>query len=92
MSVKAKNISKKTARLDFDDFTLVKGDTEYSTDSWVNIKASQGDDTAGFLDDINPGLIATGNIFFDVPKDVTPTTAKVDESARDKTLTFTLTS
>lgn len=90
VSVKAQNISKKTERLDFDDFTLVKDDTEYSTDSWVNIKASEGDDTSGFLDDINPGLVASGNIFFDVPKNVTPTTAKVDESAWDKTLTFNL--
>lgn len=91
LSLKAKNISKKTQRLDFDDFTLVKGDTVYSTDSWVNIKASEGDDTAGFLEDVNPDLVASGNIFFDVPKDVAPTTAKVTETSWDKTLTFTLT-
>lgn len=88
VSVSIKNISKQEERLDFDDFTLITGDVEYSTDSWVNIKASEGDDTTGFLDYINPGLSASGNVFFDVPKDVTPTTAKVDES---KTLIFSLT-
>jgi hypothetical protein len=87
VAVAVKNISKKEERLDFTDFTLIDGDVEYSTDSWVNIKASQGDDTTGFLDHINPGLSASGNIFFDVPKEVTPVTAKVDES---KTLTFSL--
>ncbi|QYF88553.1 DUF4352 domain-containing protein [Arthrobacter sp. PAMC25284] len=90
VSVSVKNISKKEERLDFDDMTLIMGDIEYSTDSWVNIKAIEGDDTTGFLDYINPGLSASGNIFFDVPKDVTPTTASVDESAWDKRLTFSL--
>lgn len=91
VSVSVKNISKVEERLDFDDFTLTAGDIEYSTDSWVNIKASEGDDTTGFLDYINPGLSASGNIFFDVPKEIVPVTAKVDESVWDKTLTFSLT-
>lgn len=87
MSVSVKNISKKEERLDFDDFTLTEGDIEYSTDSWVNIKASEGDNTTGFLDYINPGLSASGNIFFDVPNEVVPMMARVDES---RTITFSL--
>lgn len=90
LSITAKNIATKAETLDFDDFKLMLGEIEYSTDSWVNIKASNDTDSSGFLDKINPGLLVTGSIYFDVPTDVTPNIATIDDTFFGKPATVTL--
>lgn len=82
LSITAKNIAKQAEKLDFGDFKLISGDNEFSTDSWVNIKSASRTDSSGFLDKINPGLQVTGNIYFDVPIDVIPDRAVVQDSRR----------
>ena len=90
LSISAKNIAKQAEKLDFDDFKLISGDIEFSTDSWINIKSASGTDSSGFLDKINPGLQVTGNIYFDVPLEVIPDRAMIDDSLFGKPATVNL--
>lgn len=91
LSISAKNIATKAESLSFSDFKLMSGEIEYSTESWVNITAASGTDSAGFLDKVNPGLQVTGNIYFDVPLDVTPDRAMIKDSLLGKAATVSLT-
>ncbi|MDJ0315065.1 DUF4352 domain-containing protein [Arthrobacter sp. H35-D1] len=90
LSITAANIANKAERLDFDDFKLLSGEIEYSTDSWVNIKASNDDESSGFLDKINPGLKVKGSIYFDVPTDKTPNVVTIKDTLFGKSATINL--
>lgn len=91
ISITAKNIATKAKSLNFSDFKLMSGEIEYSTESWTNITASTGTDSSGFLDKINPGLQVSGNIYFDVPTDVVPDSATIDDTFFSKPATIKLT-
>lgn len=80
LAITAKNIANRAEDLDFDDFKLMSGDNEYSTDSWVNITAANGTESSGFYDEVNPGLQVTGSIYFDVPLEVAPDRAMIDDT------------
>lgn len=92
LSISAKNIATKAESLNFSNFKLMSGEIEYSTESWVNITAASGTDSAGFLDKVNPGLQTTGNIYFDVPLKVTPDRVQIDDSILGKATTIDLSS
>ncbi|CAM1659845.1 hypothetical protein SORA22_17850 [Streptococcus oralis] len=64
VNVTVKNTGKKSITVTDDFFKLLKGDTEYSTDSTAGIYANQ--EAKFFLSELNPENSITGNVVFDV--------------------------
>lgn len=64
LNVTVKNNGKKSITVTDDFFKLLKGDTEYSTDSTADIYANK--EAKFFLSELNPENSITGNVVFDV--------------------------
>lgn len=64
LNVTVKNNGKKSITVTDDFFKLLKGDTEYSTDSTAGIYANK--EAKFFLSELNPENSITGNVVFDV--------------------------
>ncbi len=90
LGITAENIDDEANRLSFDDFKLAEGDAKYSTDSWINIRGNRDNNSSGFYDELNPGIIAEGNIYFDVPSDIEPSRVVVDDNWLSKPVTVNL--
>jgi len=54
---------------------------KYSADDQATLYAGPSGSTNTWYNDINPGNAVSGTIVFDVPKDVTPATAELHDSA-----------
>jgi hypothetical protein len=79
ISMTIKNIGDEAQSMFADNQKLVDTEgKEYSYDSSATIYASSGSST--WYDQINPGNTVMGDIFFDVPADVTPVTALLHDS------------
>ncbi|EHJ56030.1 hypothetical protein HMPREF9318_01009 [Streptococcus urinalis FB127-CNA-2] len=68
LNVTVKNNGKKAVTVDSNFFKLIKGETEYSSDSSAGAYANE--DAKFFLSEVNPGNNITGNVVFDVNQDV----------------------
>lgn len=68
LNVTVKNTGKKAITVDANFFNLLKGETEYSSDSSAGIYANT--DAKFFLTEVNPGNSITGNVVFDVSQEV----------------------
>lgn len=64
LNVTVKNNGKKSITVTDDFFKLLKGDTEYSTDSTAGIYENK--EAKFFLSELNPENSITGNVVFDV--------------------------
>lgn len=65
LNVSVKNGDTQARTLDTSMFTLLKGSTKYQASGSADIYINNNN--AFFLESVNPGLTATGNIAFDVP-------------------------
>jgi hypothetical protein len=54
---------------------------KYSADDTATAYAAPAGSTGTWYSDINPGNSVSGTMVFDVPKDVTPTSAELHDSA-----------
>lgn len=89
LSVAVKNIGNEAQTFDGSSQYLYNASGQkYNYDSEATIYANPSNST--FLNTINPGNSATGTIVFDVPKDVTPTTAELHDSAFSSGVKVTL--
>lgn len=80
LSVSVKNIGDQAQTFDGSSQYLFNASGQkYNYDGTATIYANPSDST--LLNTINPGNSATGTIVFDVPKDVTPTTAELHDSS-----------
>jgi len=79
LSISVKNIGNEKQSLFSSNQKLLNGGTEYSADDTATIYAAPSG--SSWYSDINPGNSVEGKIVFDVPKDVTPTTAELHDSA-----------
>lgn len=68
LNVSIKNNGKKPLTVSDSFFKLLKGDTEYGPDSSAGIYANENADF--FYKEVNPGNVLTGNVVFDVTKEV----------------------
>lgn len=79
LNVNVKNIGTEKQSLFSANQKLLNGGNEYSADDTATIYAApQG---SSWYSDINPGNSVDGTIVFDVPKDITPATAELHDSA-----------
>jgi len=79
LDVSVKNIGTEKQSLFSANQKLFNGETEYSADDTATIYAAPEGST--WYSDINPGNSVEGTVVFDVPKDVTPATAELHDSA-----------
>lgn len=79
LNVSVKNIGNEKQSLFSANQKLLNGSVEYSADDTATIYAAPN--SSSWYSDINPGNSVEGKIVFDVPKDVTPTTAELHDSA-----------
>ena len=63
-NVTVKNTGKKSIKVTDDFFKLLKGDTEYATDSAAGLYANE--EAKFFLSELNPENSITGNVVFDL--------------------------
>ena len=64
VNVTVKNTGKKSIKVTDDFFKLLKGDTEYATDSAAGLYANE--EAKFFLSELNPENSITGNVVFDL--------------------------
>lgn len=64
VNVTVKNTGKKSIKVTDDFFKLLKGDTEYATDSAAGLYANK--EAKFFLSELNPENSITGNVVFDL--------------------------
>ena len=82
MSLTIKNVGDKAQSLFSGDQKLVDNQNkQYSADDQATFYAAPQGSSSTWYNDINPGNTVTGDIIFDVPKDVTPVTAELHDSA-----------
>jgi hypothetical protein len=80
VTVQVKNIGKEAQMLsDSNQKAYAADGTEYSTDTGAGIYANE--DSATFLNEINPGNQVTGVLVFDIPKNVKLTKLELHDSA-----------
>jgi hypothetical protein len=79
LNVSVKNIGNEKQSLLSSNQKLLNGQNEYSADDVATMYAAPQGST--WYSDINPGNSVEGAIVFDVPKDVTPSQAKLFDSA-----------
>lgn len=79
LDITVKNIGTEKQSLFSSNQKLLNGSVEYSADDTATIYAAPN--SSSWYSDINPGNSVEGKIVFDVPKDVTPTTAELHDSA-----------
>jgi len=80
LSVTVKNIgNEKQSLFSANQKLLDVSNKEYSADDTATIYAAP--EGSSWFSDINPGNTVEGSIVFDVPKDVTPTTAQLHDSS-----------
>ncbi len=80
LNVTVKNIGNQAQTFDASNQYLYNAQNQkYSADSTASDYANPSGST--FLNEINPGNTVTGVVAFDVPKDVTPITAELHDSA-----------
>jgi hypothetical protein len=68
VNVTVKNNDKEARTIDTNLFKLVSGSTSYNASAEADMYANK--DNSFFLKQLNPGVSTTGNIVFDIPKDM----------------------
>lgn len=82
VNVTVKNIGNEAQTLSHSDqYAYNAAGQKFSADSTAAIYADSGSANSTWYNDVNPGNTVTGDIFFDVPKDVTPNTIELHDSA-----------
>lgn len=80
MTVAVKNIGDKQQIFSESDQKLLNASNqEYSTDTTATLY--NGNNSDAFVSEINPGNTVTGVLVYDIPKDQTPVTAELHDSA-----------
>lgn len=80
INVTVKNIGNEAQTLSHSDqYAYNAAEQKFSANSTAAIYANSGSST--WYDSINPGNTVTGDIFFDIPKDTTPVTIELHDSA-----------
>jgi hypothetical protein len=82
VSMSIKNIGNQAQGLSSSDQKLIDAQgKEYSADDTATLYAAPEGATSTWYNQINPGNSVSGDIIFDIPKDVTPVTAELHDSA-----------
>ena len=77
-----KNIGDKAQSLSSSNQKLIDAaGKQYSADDTATLYAAPEGSSSTWYNDVNPGNSVNGDIIFDIPKDVTPTTAELHDSA-----------
>jgi hypothetical protein len=80
LNLSVKNIGNKAQTLDsMSQYLYNSSNQKYSSDNEATIYENPTNGT--FLNSVNPGNVVNGIVVFDVPKDVTPVTAELHDSA-----------
>lgn len=81
VSMNIKNIGDKAQGLSSSDQKLIDAQgKQYSADDQATLYAAPEGASSTWFNQINPGNSVSGDIIFDIPKDVTPTTAELHDS------------